>query len=165
MVKAMYSTEEVADILGLHVRTVRGYVRDGRLPATRIGKQYRITRGDLDAFTGTQPDQGSQREQPDRRNQPDQQDEPVQPDGTPDGPPRVEVSAIVQVAPVSPDAMTRLVTLVTGAAGSQREGGDQLHIQTIYDQHRASVRIIVIGTAGDTAALLALVSTLTRRPE
>ena len=159
MVKAMYSTEEVADILGLHVRTVRGYVRDGRLPATRIGKQYRITRADLDAFTGTQPDQGSQRDQPGQR------DEPVQPDGSLDGPPRVEVSAIVQVAPVNPDAMTRLVTLVTSAAGSQREGGDQLHIQTIYDQHRASVRIIVIGTAGDTAALLALVSTLTRGPE
>ena len=38
----MYSVEQVADLLGLHVRTVRGYVRDGRLKAVRIGKQYRI---------------------------------------------------------------------------------------------------------------------------
>lgn len=47
-----YSVEQVAERLGLHVRTIRGYIRDGRLPATRIGKQYRIARADLDAFTG-----------------------------------------------------------------------------------------------------------------
>jgi len=146
----MYSTEEVADILGLHVRTVRGYVRDGRLPATRIGKQYRIAGDDLDAFTGAQ------------RGQPEQ---PGQPVGRPDGPPRVEVSAIVQIAPLSPDAMTRLATLVTSAAGTRRDGEDQLHVQTVYDPHRASLKILAVGTADDTAALLALVSTLSRGPE
>jgi excisionase family DNA binding protein len=46
------SVEQVAERLGLHVRTVRGYVRDGRLKAVRIGKQYRIAQTDLDAFTG-----------------------------------------------------------------------------------------------------------------
>jgi excisionase family DNA binding protein len=48
-----HSPEQVAGLLGLHVRTVRGYIRDGRLPAVRIGKQYRIAQRDLDAFTGT----------------------------------------------------------------------------------------------------------------
>ncbi|WP_410908004.1 helix-turn-helix domain-containing protein, partial [Priestia sp. SIMBA_032] len=44
------SADEVADELGLHVRTVRTYIRDGRLRAARVGKQYRITRADLAAF-------------------------------------------------------------------------------------------------------------------
>ncbi len=48
----MLSVEQVAAKLGLHVRTVRNYVRDGRLKAVRIGKQYRITAADLAAFTG-----------------------------------------------------------------------------------------------------------------
>nr|WP_279635938.1 helix-turn-helix domain-containing protein [Kitasatospora cheerisanensis] len=47
-----YSVEDVAGLLGLHVKTVRGYVRDGKLKATRIGKQYRIARGEVEAFTG-----------------------------------------------------------------------------------------------------------------
>ena len=47
-----YSVEQVASQLGLHVRTVRNYVRDGRLKGVRIGKQYRIARADLDALTG-----------------------------------------------------------------------------------------------------------------
>ncbi len=136
----MYSAEEVADLLGLHVRTVRGYVRDGRLPATRIGKQYRIARDDLDAFTGTR------------------QSPPA--DGA-SQPPRAEASAVVQVAPLGPDAMTRLSTLVTGAA-SARQDDDPLHVQTVYDPHRATLKIIVTGTAGDTATVLALISTLTR---
>jgi excisionase family DNA binding protein len=51
--KQLYSAEEVAEQLGLHVRTVRGYVRDGRLRAVRIGKQYRITREDIEAFVGS----------------------------------------------------------------------------------------------------------------
>ncbi len=46
----MLSAEEAAQILGLQVRTVRNYVREGRLPGVRIGKQYRIARADLEAF-------------------------------------------------------------------------------------------------------------------
>ena len=38
----LYSVEQVAEQLGLHVKTVRNYVRDGRLKAVRIGKQYRM---------------------------------------------------------------------------------------------------------------------------
>ena len=55
------SVEQVAESLGLHVRTVRDYVRGGRLKAVRIGKQYRIARADLDALTGQQGDGGRDR--------------------------------------------------------------------------------------------------------
>jgi excisionase family DNA binding protein len=34
----LYSAEQVAELLNLHVKTVRRYVRDGRLKAKRIGK-------------------------------------------------------------------------------------------------------------------------------
>ena len=52
MPQELYSVEQVAEILGLHVKTVRGYVREGRLKAVRIGKQYRIAAEDLAAMTG-----------------------------------------------------------------------------------------------------------------
>ncbi|MGH9061488.1 MAG: helix-turn-helix domain-containing protein [Acidimicrobiales bacterium] len=55
MTQELYSVDQVADRLGLHVRTVRGYVRDERLKAVRIGKQYRISAADLAAFTGAPP--------------------------------------------------------------------------------------------------------------
>src|SRR6186997_895804 len=49
------SIDQVAERLGLHVRTVRRYVRHGRLRAVRIGKQYRVAREALDALTGHTP--------------------------------------------------------------------------------------------------------------
>jgi excisionase family DNA binding protein len=49
----LYTVERVAELLKLHVKTERAYVRSGRLKGTRIGKQYRITRRDLEEFAGT----------------------------------------------------------------------------------------------------------------
>ena len=47
MSEQLFTVEQVAQSLSLHVRTIRNYVRAGRLKATRIGKQYRIARSDL----------------------------------------------------------------------------------------------------------------------
>ncbi|GEM_PF-296798 len=41
---------EVADTLGLHHKTVRGFISSGQLKAMKVGKQWRITREDLDIF-------------------------------------------------------------------------------------------------------------------
>ena len=46
------SVDQVAERLGLRVRTVRAYLRSRRLKGVRIGKQYRIAREDLDTLTG-----------------------------------------------------------------------------------------------------------------
>ena len=42
--------EEVAQILRINVLTVYRYIRKGSLGAIRIGRGYRIGRGDLDTF-------------------------------------------------------------------------------------------------------------------
>jgi len=41
------SIEEAADVLGVHYKTVYRLVRDGELPAAKIGRIYRIKREDL----------------------------------------------------------------------------------------------------------------------
>jgi len=43
-------TKQVAGILGLHYKTVARMIREGRLPASKIGKEWRISRSDLEAF-------------------------------------------------------------------------------------------------------------------
>lgn len=89
----MYSPDEVADLLGLHVRTIRHYVRDGRLPAVRIGKQYRISESDLRAFTGGAPAAA---------------------------PPRLDTTTVVRIADVSRELMDRVSTLALAGAGAAR---------------------------------------------
>ncbi|MBQ1074252.1 helix-turn-helix domain-containing protein [Micromonospora sp. C31] len=132
----MYSVEQVAERLGLHVRTVRGYIRAGRLRAVRIGKQYRIARADLDVLTG--------RPAPER----------------PVGRAAVEVSSILQIDGVDRGAADRLATLVLAAANTNHQPAHPLRVQTVHDGERNRMKIVILGGASATADLLRLVDAL-----
>ncbi|SCL45337.1 DNA binding domain-containing protein, excisionase family [Micromonospora citrea] len=131
MSEEMYSVEQVAERLGLHVRTVRGYIRAGRLRAVRIGKQYRIARADLDALTG--------------------RPRPARPTTS-----AVEVSSIVQIDGVDRAAADRLGTLALAGAGTDRDTGQPLRIQTVHDEERHRMKIVILGGAAATAEVLRL---------
>jgi excisionase family DNA binding protein len=134
---AFYAIDEVAQHLKLHVKTVRQYVRDGRLKATRIGKQYRIATADLEAFTGRAdlPDAPSiERRSPD-------------------------VSSIVEIEAVDRDTSMRLTNALMAAANSPRKGdGPPLRIETLYDETRSRLKIIVVGGIDANIYLLKLIA-------
>jgi excisionase family DNA binding protein len=134
MREEMYSVQQVADRLGLHVRTVRGYIRAGRLKAVRIGKQYRIARADLEALTGR-----------------------LQPAAArPAGVAPVEVSSIVQIDGVDRVAADCLGTLVLAGANTDRDPAHPLRIQIVHDEERNRMKIVILGGAAATADLLHL---------
>ncbi|GAA3839336.1 helix-turn-helix domain-containing protein [Sphaerisporangium flaviroseum] len=137
-----YSVEQVANLLGLHVKTVRGYVRDGRLKAVRIGKQYRIAREDLDAFTG----------------------HPVAPPAAETARRRrhVEVSSVVQIDAIGFEAMSRLSNTLTAAVAGRTGDDARLRIETIYDEERAGLKIIIIGGLDDSAELFKIIDMLAK---
>ncbi|MEU5780403.1 helix-turn-helix domain-containing protein [Micromonospora lupini] len=130
MTEEMYSVEQVADQLGLHVRTVRGYIRSGRLRAVRIGKQYRIAGRDLDALTGRPPT------------------------ATVAG--QAEVSSIVQVDGVDRAAADRLGTLVLASVNTGHDPARPIRVQTVHDDDRRRLKIIILGDPGGTAEVLHL---------
>ncbi|MEU9128666.1 helix-turn-helix domain-containing protein [Kitasatospora sp. NPDC048540] len=143
MPQQLYSVEQVAGLLGLHVRTVRGYVRDGRLQAVRIGKQYRIAREDLEAFTG-RPLPAPEPGRPARRS---------------------EVTAVLRIEAIDVAAVQRLSMLLTASLGGRPAGGEPVRVETVHDAERAEAKIIVIGGVADTAELLRLVALLTDQPD
>jgi len=44
------SVKEIASLLKVNIVTVRRWVRDEKLPAFKLGKDYRITKKDLEKF-------------------------------------------------------------------------------------------------------------------
>ncbi|MGO8973717.1 MAG: helix-turn-helix domain-containing protein [Steroidobacteraceae bacterium] len=130
------SLEQIAERLALNVRTVRGYVRTGRLKAARIGKQYRVASEDLDAFIGRTSSAHGERGGRIRR---------------------VEVSSIVEVDAISPDLVARVSSRVLGAAQSRQDGDGALRVETIYDPDRARLKVIVVGSLPATANIFKLV--------
>jgi excisionase family DNA binding protein len=133
MTKDWYSVEQVADRLGLHVRTVRNYVRDGRLEAVRIGKQYRIARADLEALTGrpaaAAPTRG------------------------------VQVTSIVDVEPVDAAGADRIAGVLTGLPRGTDDPPPR--IETVHDAARARLKIVIVARLDETVELLRFVRTLT----
>jgi excisionase family DNA binding protein len=141
MTAELYSVEQVAERLGLHVRTVRNYVRDGRLKAVRIGKQYRIAREHLDAFTRhPTTDAAIEIEASGRRH--------------------VEVSSIVQIDAITFDAASRVTNALMAATHGRSDAGESLRIDTIYDQERSRLKVILTGSITTTAPLLKFIMAL-----
>ena len=139
MTQQYYSVDQVADLLGLHVKTVRAYVREGRLAATRIGKQYRIRRRDLEEFTG-----GPLADEEGPRAQ-----EPL----------HAEASTVVQVDGVDRDTADRVSTLLT-VTGRPGERG-RAHVQVVHDPERSRLKVVITGDLDTTATLLGYIDSLT----
>jgi excisionase family DNA binding protein len=48
--KPLLTTEQVSEILQILPKTVREYIRDGKLPASKFGKVWRVSEEDLEQF-------------------------------------------------------------------------------------------------------------------
>jgi excisionase family DNA binding protein len=48
--REILTVEQAADFLQVHRITVYRYIREGRLPAVRLGKRYRLLSRDVEAF-------------------------------------------------------------------------------------------------------------------
>jgi excisionase family DNA binding protein len=137
--KQLFNVDEVAKRLNLHVKTVRRFIRAGRLPAKRIGKEYRITRSALDEFAGTAPDPGNV---------------PI---------PRVRqvlVSSIVDVDAISPEDGERITTLIMAGLNARRGEPDFPRVDSLYDADRGRLRIMITASPTLTCDLVQTIAAL-----
>ena len=50
MEQKFYTIDQIAEILGMHHKTIRKFITEGKLRANKIGKQWRISGHDLSVF-------------------------------------------------------------------------------------------------------------------
>jgi excisionase family DNA binding protein len=130
MAHELYTVEAAAERLSLHSKTVLRFIREGRLRATKIGKQYRILGSDLDAFAGVDSAQES---------------------------PAARATAVVDVPNVGQGLLRRLTSTMLGAAGSNEQHPQAISVDIAHDPVRRTVKVIAVGTPSDVADLLKLV--------
>lgn len=141
MSEDLYTVSDVAERLKLHVKTVLAFVRDGRLRATKVGKQYRIAKIDLDAFTGNRPSEAAESAPVKRRR-------------------HVEVSSIVEIDAISLEAATRTVTHLQGALKGRSPDDAHAQLDTIYYEEIGRLKLIISAGPETTAWLLNFVPIL-----
>ncbi len=140
MAQHLYTVEQAAELLDLHVKTVRRYIHDARLKAKRIGKEYRITRADLDEFTGgALPAQAAVAASRTRQ---------------------VIASSIVDVDAISPEESHRITTYVMASLNSRRGEGDFPNVNSVYYPEMGKLRITVTASPALTASMLQMINGL-----
>jgi excisionase family DNA binding protein len=137
--KQLFTVDEVAERLNLHVKTVRRFIREGRLPAKRIGKEYRITHSALDEFAGTSA--GS-------------------PNGAIARTRQILVSSIVDVDAISPEDSQRITTLTMAGLNARRGEPDFPRVDSVYDADRGRLRIMITASPTLTCDLLRIIAAL-----
>jgi excisionase family DNA binding protein len=136
----LFTVNQVAEFLNLHVKTVRRYVRTGHLKAKRIGKEYRVTRADLEAFSGSThkaPDTVSRMRQ-------------------------VIASSIVDIDAISPEDSQRITTLIMAGLNARKGEGDFPRVDSVYYPERGQLRIMITASPALTCELLQTIAALTK---
>ncbi|AZO82141.1 MULTISPECIES: helix-turn-helix domain-containing protein [unclassified Bosea (in: a-proteobacteria)] len=126
------TVEQAAEELKLHPKTVLRYIRDGRLPATKVGKAYRIDQRTLDAFSGV-----------------------VRGHSAPAA--ALRATCIVEIVDISAEGAERMASLLNAAGMTGDSRTAPLHLSTAFDPTSRNLKIVVIASPSDAARLLELV--------
>jgi excisionase family DNA binding protein len=126
----LLSVGAVADLLRLHPKTVLRFIREGRLRAHKVGKQYRVLRSELNVFAGASENPGVV---------------------------RTRATSIVEIDDVDVVLLQRLSAVLIGASKGNEPGGTPISLDIAHDPIRRSAKVIVIASPADAAALLKLV--------
>lgn len=130
MTDQLFTVEAAAERLQLHNRTILRFIREGRLRATKVGKQYRILAADLDAFTGMDPARV---------------------------PPQVRVTAVADVPDVDELLLRRMTATLMGAAAGAAHRDNPLSVNLAHDPVHRTLKVIAVGAPSDVAEILGLV--------
>ena len=137
--QTLYTADEAAERLNLHVKTIRRYIREGKLKAKRIGKEYRITQADLDDFSGHRPLFDPPRTR------------------------HVLASCIVDVDAISREQSDRITTLLMAALNAGSAGDRTPRVDSIYYPERGRLRIAITADLALANELMRMVEALLER--
>jgi excisionase family DNA binding protein len=151
MSEEVYTVEQFAERLKLHPKTVLRFIRDGRLRAVKVGKSYRILRTEMEAMTGITPDAlrsavEAYRGALERKA------------GARGG--EARVTSIVDLEDIAPDVAQRMSRMLSAARMGQEAHAEPMSIDVVYDPARRGLKVLIVGSLGDTAAMLKMVDVL-----
>lgn len=144
----MYSVAQAAEILTLHPKTVRRFIRDGRIRANKVGREWRIRREDLREFAHGELAGGTDEKQSSR--------------GISD---RIRVSAVIELDEGNSTEVSRISNSLIAVLNSDADPGAPARYDLIFHPETRKARFVLYGSPRFIATLLELVETLTQRAD
>lgn len=142
-----YDAEKVAEILGLHVKTVHRYIREGKLRGHKVGKGWRISGHDLSVFMEDHAatlDRGTIGNNPEAK---------------------ISVSTVVDIEGIDAQESMRITNTLTAVLNVKPSSCGPSTMQTQYIEPEGKLRIMLWGQIEFVETLLGSLAVLTQQKE
>ena len=140
----MYTVQELAEILSLHPKTVQRFIREGKIKATKIGREWRVQKEDLRDFAhaelSTVP-----------------ADEPRAATRLAD---RVQVTAVIELDEGHSTEVSRISNSLIAALNSKDPRFGEARYDLVYHPEIRKARFVLSGTPLLIRTILELVDVL-----
>ena len=136
MEEKYYTITQVAEMLNMHHKTIRNFINSGKLNASRMGKQWRITQEDLDFFVQS-------RDSTERNESSDSFTVIKQSDNS--GGSRCSVSSVVDLSDITKNQYMRISNLLLAVMNSKEPAFHDVSINMKYYEGEQKLRIFLWG--------------------
>lgn len=142
MENKFYTIDQIAGLLDMHHKTIRKFITEGKLGASKVGKQWRISAQDLNAFIENNNVSINDKNKNEELNIDftTTEEEVVAKQH------RINVSTVVDISETEKDVFIRLSNTLIAVANCKGEGIGKSTIQVKYDEKDKRSRIILWGS-------------------
>ena len=139
----MYSVPQLSEILDLHPKTVRRFIHEGKIKAAKIGREWRVSKEDLQAYTHSEL-----------------AGKPTEP--RPDTPlsDRVHVSAVIEVNEGHTDEVSHISNTLIAVLNSKDPEWGAARYDLVYHPEIRKARFVLNGSPAFIRTLLEMVEVL-----
>jgi len=147
MYEKYYSVDQIAELLAMHPKTIQRYIREGRLKASKLGRNWRVSGHDLSVFLeGSPPVAGVSRA--------------LEISSIPKE--EALVSAVIDFPGLDREQAMRIVNTLTALLNVKPPEYGRSTLHTQYIQPEGLLRIMLWGNICFMEAMMSCLSGLTR---
>jgi excisionase family DNA binding protein len=152
MEQQFYSVEEIAKILDLHPKTVRRFIREGKLKARKIGRTWKISQENFKEYAHGEL---KQEEAPEKG-----QDAGIDYQGIEQ---RITVSAVIEITEQESEEASRISNSLIALLNSKDPAWGRTRFDFIYHPEIRKARFILYGSPRFISAVMKSFEVITRQ--
>lgn len=158
MEEKFYTIDQIAEILGMHHKTIRKFITEGKLRANKVGKQWRISGHDLSLFM--------ENNNVSIRKKSEVENEAIEfstsENNRNQSLDKVKVSTVVDVNEVDEDDCRRISNTLLAVMNSKDSSMSKSTINMQYYKKDRNLKVMLWGDIEFTKDMLDFISTLTQ---
>lgn len=157
MEEKFYTIDQIAEILGMHHKTIRKFITEGKLRANKVGRQWRITGHDLSLFMESNNVNVRSNNKSDDENiefsTSDTESKNISS--------KINISTVVDINDIDLDEYRKLSNMLLAIMNSKDTKMSNSTINIKYYQKEKNLKVMLWGDIEFTKDMLDFISTLT----